>query len=257
VLIAEAKRSGIPILPIDINHSTGDYTVEKGAIRISLRQLKGMSEEALKSILAAREEKAFISLRDFIFRTGVSRPIIENLIRVGAFDSLGNRSELLHELTKDLNLKHKAAGVATPMFEEINPALPDHITQEDINASLISERQLLSLDLSAHPLEFLSMDQSYTRMKDLRSVATGKEVKIAGSVIRYQTPPTRNGNRVVYIIMEDGTGIADVTVFGDVQQKCGDVLFKEGWLSVKGKVQRRGPKSLSIIAGKISALSEC
>ena len=92
-------------------------------------------------------------------------------------------------------------------------------------------------------------------MRDLPVISTGKTVKIAGSVIRYQTPPTRNGNRVVYVIMEDGTGIADVTVFKDVQEKCGQVLFREGWLIVKGKVRRRGPKALSIIADDLIPIS--
>lgn len=104
------------------------------------------------------------------------------------------------------------------------------------------------MGLSAHPLDFCYFDKDIIRMKDLRSVATGKTVKIAGCVIRYQTPPTRNGNRVVYVILDDGTGVADVTVFGDVQEKCGQVLFREGWLIIKGKIQRRGPKALSIIA---------
>ncbi len=84
-------------------------------------------------------------------------------------------------------------------------------------------------------------------MKDLPLVATGRNIKIAGSVIRYQTPLTRNNNRLVYVIMGDGTGVADVTVFSDVKEKCGQV-FREGWLVVEGKVQRRGPKALSIIA---------
>ena len=79
-------------------------------------------------------------------------------------------------------------------------------------------------------------------------------MKIAGSVIRYQTPPTRTGKRVVYIIMEDGSGVADVTVFSDVQEKCGRVLFRCGWMEVRGNIQRRGPKSLSIIATEIRPL---
>jgi DNA polymerase III alpha subunit len=54
--------------------------------------------------------------------------------------------------------------------------------------------------------------------------------------------------------MEDGTGIADVTVFSDVQKKCGQVLFRERWLSVKGKVQRRGQKATSIIAEELCPL---
>ena len=89
-------------------------------------------------------------------------------------------------------------------------------------------------------------------MKDLHSIPTGKSIKIIGSVIRYQAPPGRNGNRVVYVIMEDGTGVADVTIFSDVQEKCGQVLFRKGWLIVKGKIQRRGPKAISIIADDLS-----
>ena len=91
-------------------------------------------------------------------------------------------------------------------------------------------------------------------MKDLPSISTGKRVKLVGSVIRYQTPPTRNGKRVVYVIMEDGTGIADVTVFNDVQEKCGQILFREGWLTVEGKIQRRGQKATSIIAENLLPL---
>ena len=99
----------------------------------------------------------------------------------------------------------------------------------------------------AQNLSVISSDD-ITRMGGLALVKTGKTVSIVGSVIRYQTPPTRNGNRIVYVIIEDGTGIADVTVFSDVQEKCGQVLFREGWLKVRGKVQRRGPKALSMIA---------
>ena len=119
---------------------------------------------------------------------------------------------------------------------------------------MLVERDLLSLDLSAHPLDFFPNHEGLTKMKDLCLIPTGKRVNIAGSVIRYQTPPTRNGTRVVYVIMEDGTGIADVTVFSDVQERCGQVLFRESWLSVKGKIQKRGPKATSIIAEELTPL---
>ncbi len=120
--------------------------------------------------------------------------------------------------------------------------------------NLLAERELLSLDLSSHPLDFCNLGEGFTRISDLPSIATGRTIKIAGSVIRYQTPPTRTGKRVVYIIMEDGSGVADVTVFSDVQEKCGRVLFRTGWMEVRGKIQRRGPKSLSIIANEVKAL---
>jgi error-prone DNA polymerase len=181
---------------------------------------------------------------------------VENLIRVGAFDSLGNRGEMLSELPGLVALSHKVGKGAKPLIEDASAETS--VIQADLyidkRARMLAERELLSLDLSAHPLDFYHFDSGFTRIKDLPFATTGRTVKIAGSVIRYQTPPTRNGNRVLYVIMEDGTGVADVTVFGDVQEKCGPVLFREGWLVVEGKVRRRGPKALSIIAENLSPL---
>jgi error-prone DNA polymerase len=258
VLVADAKRLGIQTLPPDINNSSDCYTVEKGAIRVSLKQLKGISGEAIKSILSERAKGKFTSLRDFVLRTDVSQPILENLVRVGAFDSLGGRNELLSQLPKLVNLKHKIGRGTRPLFEDtkLESTSTNEIQYNDRGTKMLVERELLSLNLSAHPLDFYSFDSRFTRMKDLPSIATGKSVKIVGSVIRYQTPPTRNGKRVVYVIMEDGTGVADVTVFSDVQERCGQVLFREGWLEVEGKIQRRGPKSLSIIADELSPLAQ-
>ena len=111
VLVAEARRSGVRILPPDINGSREDYTVEGGAIRVSLRQLKGMSDEALRSILEQREKARFTSLRDFVLRADVSRPVIENLVKVGAFDSLGPRKEMLLQLPGLAELKRRAVAL--------------------------------------------------------------------------------------------------------------------------------------------------
>jgi error-prone DNA polymerase len=256
VLVADARRFGVEVLPPDINKSSGSYTVENGAIRVSLRQLKGMSDGALESILSERAKGIFSSLRDFVLRTDVSRPILENLVKVGAFDSLGSRTDLLMQLPDLAELKRKAGKGTKPLFEDEVPTVKFLDTSDDDRkAKLLIERELLSLNLSAHPLDFYNSDNGITRMKDLPLVPAGKHVKIAGSVIRYQTPPARNGKRVVYVIMEDGTGIADVTVFSDVQDKCGQVLFRESWLAVEGKIQRRGPKATSIIAENLSPMN--
>ena len=213
-----------------------------------------MSDEALTSIVKAREAGCFTSLTDFVLRTNVSQNIIENLINVGALESFGSKEDLFAQLDNLLSLKRKMGKFTKPLFD-LAEHRPIAARTGDLKTRMLLERELLSLDLSAHPLDFIFLDKSFTRMKDLSSVATGRTIKIAGSVIRYQTPPTRNGNRVVYVIMEDGTGIADVTVFGDVQERCGQVLFREGWLAVTGKVQRRGPKALSIIAEDLAPLN--
>ncbi len=256
VLVADARRFGVKSLPLDINKSSNNYTVDDGMIRVSLKQLKGMSTEALESILSERAKGEFTSLRDFALRTNVSQPILNSLVRVGAFDSFGSRNELLTHLPKLLTLKRKIGRGARPLFEDdkTETNLFEDTICNSRKAKMLVERELLSLSLSAHPLDFYTFDNGFIRMKDLPSIATGKTIKIVGSVIRYQTPPTRNGNRVVYVIMEDGTGIADITVFSDVQDKCGQVLFREGWLIVRGKVQRRGMKATSVIAEDLSPL---
>jgi len=255
VLVAEAQRSGVAILPPEINRSRDGYTVEGGAIRVGLQQIKGMSAEALASISAARAGGKFTSLEDLVLRTSVSRPLLENLVRVGACDSLGNREVLIRQLVQLVSLRNRVGPGARPLFEDrVSEAGLAASAGGDRRARMAVERELLSLSLSAHPLDFCTLDRGITRMRDLPSVPTGQTIRIVGSVIRYQTPPTRNGNRVVYVIMEDGTGIADVTVFRDVQERCGRVLFREGWLEVRGRVQRRGVKATSIIAQHLSPL---
>jgi error-prone DNA polymerase len=255
VLVSEAKRFGIKVLPLDINKSYGQYTVENGAIRVSLRQLKGMSDEALASILSERERKGFTSLRDFIARTEVSRPILENLIKVGAFGTFGHRNGLILQLPKLVEFKGKSyKGMIQLIDDKASEETSSNITNNDGKSNLWIERELLSLNTSSHPLDLYYLDNNATKMKDLPLIPTGQHVRLAGSVIRYQTPPTRNDRRVVFIIMEDGTGIADITVFSNVQEKCGQVLFREGWLEVEGKIQRRGLKSTSVIADNLVPL---
>ena len=257
VLIADARRSGVEVLPLDINHSSDRFTVENGAIRVGFNQLKGMDGKGIQSILSERARDKFSSLQDCVLRTELSRPVVENLVKAGAFDAFGSRAELLSLVTGLVEIRPEAARAGKRLIEDAEECLlPVKVQIGDKITNLLAERELLSLDLSAHPLDFFPMDAGIIRMKDLRSQPTGRMVKIVGSVIRYQTPPTRNGKRVVYIIMEDGTGIADVTVFSDVQEKCGEVLFREGWLAVEGKIQRRGPKALSIIANKLLPISK-
>ncbi|MCX5996173.1 MAG: DNA polymerase III subunit alpha, partial [Chloroflexi bacterium] len=293
VLAAEARRCGAAILPPDVNKSTDLYTMEGDAIRVSLSQVKGISREAVASIIQRRGEAGFTSLRDFVLRVEAGQPVIENLTRVGALDAFGSRGEILAELPGLLQLKRRKdrdnmlphigadlqvhpqtrAGLKTRPYVslgilhntdvgadlQVRPPMdgskdPSLHTDPGSKERLLAERELLSLDLSAHPLDFCHLGEGFTRIGDLPALPTGQIVKIAGSVIRYQTPPTRTGKRVIYIIMEDGSGVADVTVFSDVQEKCGRVLFRTGWLEVRGKIQRRGPKSLSIIAGELRPL---
>jgi error-prone DNA polymerase len=249
-----------------VNHPCNHYQVENGAIRISLAQVKGITSQTLSSIIREREKGPFTSLLDFVMRIEASRPEIENLIKIGALDALGGRGDMLARLPHILLYKHHTHHAGLFSIQDIHSSAeqPNSVStnagktrvnyKQDIRASLLAEREILSLDLSGHPLDFCNLDEGFTRIKDLQFLSSGQQVRVAGSVIRYQTPPTRSGRRVVYIIMEDGTGVVDVTVFQDVQEKFGRVLFRCGWLEIRGKIQRRGPGALSLIADEIKPL---
>ncbi len=251
VLLDDAKRFGVGILPVDVNRSCAQYTVENGRIRVGLLQLKGISGKTVESIISERAKHEFDSVDDFILRTRAPRNVVENLINVGAFDSIQEN------VLTDEALRLYGPGGRQGLLLVCDPLkrAPDRFIGRGCGkADILAQWDLLSFSMAGHPLDFYYHDGGFTRIKDIRFAATGSNITIIGSVVRYQTPPTRNGNRVVYVIMEDGTGVADITVFGDVQEKCGHVLFRTGWLMVKGKIQRRGPKAVSIIADSLSPL---
>ncbi len=108
VLIADARRFGVEILPLDINHSSDRFTVENGAIRVGFNQLKGMDSEGIQAILLERTRGKFSSFQDCILRTELSRPVLENLVKAGAFDAFGSRTELLSLVPGLLEIKPNA-----------------------------------------------------------------------------------------------------------------------------------------------------
>jgi len=261
-LVQYAKWKGIQILPPDVNKSSDCYTVEAGAVRIGLSQLKGISDTALASILSARERFGpFNSIEDFIRRTNVPSPIMENLVNVGAFDSIcESRDRLMGKLCSFMNSARNTRGKSQfEMFQlaedegGCSPGLPNTVMDDETKQRI--ELEILRLPITGHPLDsVIGKLEGITRVKDLKNLPANHPVKLAVWVMRYQAPPTRSGERVIFVCAEDGTGIADIAIFPDAQKRSGEAIFKAGMLLVEGKVQRRGLKALSVVADKVSAL---
>jgi error-prone DNA polymerase len=96
VIVGDARLAGIPILPVDVNASAGDWCVERvpqlpgEGLRPGLREVKGISEAEVARIVAGQP---YTSLRDLWERAAVSRPVTERLVLVGALDSLYDPAE--------------------------------------------------------------------------------------------------------------------------------------------------------------------
>ncbi len=257
-LCVELRRRGIAILPPDVNKSGRDFSVEGNAVRVSLSQVKNMSREALDKILLAREQGPFTSFRDFCRRSEVERDVLESLVLCGACDGLHpHRRQLYWAIQYELETRNAALNVnPTLVFEEREsyPRLPDYTAEE----KLFKEYELLGLSPGRHFMEFWREQYLLTgvlRSKDIVNIPNGEIVTVGGMVIRPHRPPTKSGKTVVFLSLEDEFGLLDITVFEDIYQQYGNLLFggKRPPLAVTGMVQRRG-QGLSITARKLEDL---
>jgi error-prone DNA polymerase len=252
VFINEARRADVTTLPIDINRSSDRYTVEKGAIRLPLSQIAGMSAPTLRTILRQREAGGpFASLRDFCHRVRLERPILENLIRLSAFR--GVESSTAQSLLWEAPLLLKESGQPFQGMA-LASTLPHKLT--DPGEQLQAEHELLGFSLGKHALGYLRpalQRQGAVRSANLTKLAAGARITIAGQMVSWQTPPTKSGQRIIFVSMEDEDGLTQVVIFPRAQEKCVPAMHDSPLLLVKGTVQRRGLRA-TIVAEEITGL---
>ncbi len=275
----EARRRNIPILPPDINISTDRFSVEEledncqleGAagqgkkeprlgIRVSLAQVAKMDQVSLQRILSARAEAPYRSLLDFCQRTRLDRDITANLILCGAFDALHpNRRQLLWDLERIYQLitgGHQLSlfsQEASELLRDTSHQVPDFSPKE----KFLQEYAVLGFNVSSHLMAFLRpylQKRRAASSRQLEQTAPGQKVCAAGIVIRPHRPPTKSGRIVVFLTLEDEFGMIDVTVFEDVYQRYGHIIFTEPALMVWGTLEQRG-NAKSITARRVETLS--
>ncbi|MGI5920511.1 MAG: DNA polymerase III subunit alpha [Syntrophomonadaceae bacterium] len=257
IICNEARRRGIKILPPDVNKSSISFAVEKGCIRVGLKQVKGITANSLNSIIAQRSERIFSSAADFIIRTGVNRDIAENLIKCGALDSLhNNRRQLLACLPEWLEKRNLILSGEQGLF---NNFITEDIPDFPLSQRKAMEYSILGLDVEAHFMASLRSELNKRNIKssrDIRKIKSGAVVNVAGLLLRPHRPPTRSGRITVFLSLEDEFGLIDVTVFEDIYRQYGNYIFgpQKGPLLIKGCLQRRG-NGTSIIAEKINFVS--
>lgn len=273
LLVAEARRLGIPILPLDINASTGNYHAERAlvggqaviGIRLSLADIYGLSGTELKRIVAGQPYESLAELRG---RAKVSRPTLKRLAQLGALDSLQQAAQKLNgnsanraDLIAHVNSlpAHKTAKryeamqgqLSLPLGELELGSLPAMLPAPTQAETVRTELDLLSLDVSAHLMESYVplLDRlGVKRANELLGLRNNTEVLVAGVRVATQTPPMRGGKRVVFISVDDGTGCVDATFFTEAQERSGPLLFGTRMLLIRGLTRRTGPKGISLQA---------
>ncbi|WP_406205157.1 MULTISPECIES: DNA polymerase III subunit alpha [unclassified Streptomyces] len=266
LLLADARRRGVPILPLDVNVSGVAHRIElvsesgKGeetwGLRLALSDVHGISEAEAARIA---QGQPYASLLDFWERGRPSRPLAGRLAQVGALDAFGaNRRDLQLHLTELHRGARGGGGGQLPLAGGRKTAaagLPDLSSSERLSAEL----GVLSMDASRNLMDdhraFLD-ELGVVSARRLRDARHGETVLVAGAKAATQTPPIRSGKRVIFSTLDDGTGLVDLAFFDDSHDACAHTVFHSWLLLVRGVVQRRGPRSLSVVGSAAWNLAE-
>jgi error-prone DNA polymerase len=257
LILEDARQHGIPILPLDVNRSEPEYTVEPVedtpapfGIRLALQDVHGISDAEVRSIMRGRSDRRFRDVGDFLRRTSVARPVVEALAHAGGFDTLPGerRNHLYAAMTTEAAREGDQLTLA-------DAAAPMHRFRDYSDAEVVrAELEVLGLDATRHIVSFfepLLADLGVTRTRDLPSCRGGQKVMVAGVKVASQTPAIRSGQRIIFLTLDDATGPVEVTVFESVQPKVAKTVFHAYAMVVWGQLRRTGVKGVSVIAEEV------
>jgi len=227
-------------------------------LRLGLRQIKGVGKTESELVMAMRYclEKdesqadkpiAYKNIRDFWLRTGLARSMIERFADADAFRSIGlDRRGALWAVRALDSLSQNAIAKTgkMPLFDQLNGKDPVNEVTTDLplmpeGEHVIQDYRYLSLSLKAHPLSFLREDlkrDGLVTNRQLETIANGRWVTIAGLIVVRQRPGSAKG--VVFMTIEDETGIANVIVWSKVFEKYRSVVMASRFVKVRGKLQK-------------------
>ncbi|HLL23489.1 MAG TPA: OB-fold nucleic acid binding domain-containing protein, partial [Kofleriaceae bacterium] len=240
-IVGDAQRHGLEIRPIDVTRSKWDCTLEDVdddfgfAVRMGLRWTKGMQLADGQRIVAAREERPFESMQDFVRRTRVASRTHTALAEAGALAALSpelaNRRDALWQVQGWIARQHDtlAVGDADEPVELERLGKLDEIFW-DYASSDHSTR--------GHPLAPLRGELRAKRWPDARTISRGRDgqrLEYVGIVICRQQPGTASG--VVFMTLEDETGFVNLVVWRQVFAEYGHVIKTTSLLGVTGRLQ--------------------
>lgn len=253
-LLQDARRHGITVLPIDVQHSHWDHQLlaqphqGQAPIRLGLRLIKGLSQATAQRIVEARRQQPFRHLTDLRQRAGLQRQELETLAAADALASLsGHRHQSQWQVM--------ALEPDRPLIP-MEPSTPHTNDEQLIQAptaidNVLADYQNTGVTLREHPLALLRHTAPFNqcrRHSELQTLGSNRFVRIAGLVTCRQRPGTASG--VIFLTLEDETGNHNVVVWPKVQDHFRDALMTAQLLLVKGTLESREGVT-HIIAGAL------
>ena len=258
--ITECKHMGISVLSPDVNESFVEFAVvpNENKIRFGMSAVKGVGVGAVEEVLRAREDGPFTSVEDFARRVSTSkfnRKSWESLIKSGAFDDMGDRSDLLFNLDSITSfaskLQKEAASGQTNLFgmlggdDAANVQSTLHLqkapVKHDDKERLMWERELLGLYISAHPLDRYEtyLNEQTQPLTQLVPEYDSRMMTVGGIISTVRTIVTKSGSKMAFVGIEDKFGEGEIIVFPNLYEKVGAKLVQDAVIRVSGKNSAR------------------
>ena len=258
--ITECKHMGISVLSPDVNESFVEFAVvpNENKIRFGMSAVKGVGVGAVEEVLRAREDGPFTSVEDFARRVSTSkfnRKAWESLIRSGAFDDMGDRSDLLFNLDSITSfaskLQKEAASGQTNLFGMLGGDdaasvqstlhLQKAPVKHDDKERLMWERELLGLYISAHPLDRYEtyLSEQTQPLTQLVPEYDSRMMTVGGIISTVRTIVTKSGSKMAFVGIEDKFGEGEIIVFPNLYEKVGAKLVQDAVIRVSGKNSAR------------------
>jgi error-prone DNA polymerase len=243
ILIKDAQRHGLRVLPVDVGESDWECGVIGGpgaggqgpgrlALRLGLRYAKGLREEAGQAIVRARP---FTSVDDLALRVPeLRKDELNRLAEIGALNSLDrlHRRDALWQAQRAI----RPVGPLLEALEETGELSP--LQRMNTEERLWADYRGTGLTVGRHPMAYRRAEMNalgVQRAADLAHIRNGRIVRIAGSVIVRQRPGTANG--FVFLSMEDETGIMNAIVTPQTFDRYKFEVLGEPFLIIDGVLQ--------------------
>ncbi len=241
-IVIDARKHGVEFMPVDINHSSWDNTLEEKTgryytIRLGFRQVKGLKAEDMETLVNARTAgyKSIVALMDI----GISQSTLEILADGDAFRSIGlDRRQALWEVSALYDRPVALfEGQPSESTTETQISLPFMTEGEHV----VQDYASTALSIKAHPISFIREKLQLLHIlssKELKDVKDGTLIKVAGLVLVRQRPGTAAG--ICFITIEDETGFSNLVVFQKLFETYRKEILGAKLLMVEGRLQREG-----------------
>ena len=248
-LVQDAKRHGVEVRPIDVLHSPWDSTIEGDGVRLGLHLVNGIRKDAAERIVQTRAQQPWRNAQDLARRANLDQLQMKHLAAADALAGLsGHRRQQVWDAAA---LQAPPALLRGAPIEETPLALPEAPEGE----AIVWDYAATGLTLRRHPLALLRAELAKRKLmsaEQLKDAPNGRLVRHCGIVTLRQQPGTASG--VVFVTLEDETGVVQVIVWRHLRERQRSVLANSRLLAVRGVWQREGEVT-NLIAGHLEDLT--